>query len=39
MRSIVLASMAAALLLAGCGVLPPDNSDSVEIRRTVPSGG
>ena len=38
MRTVCLIILSAALL-AGCGYLPPDNSDAVNITRTVPSGG
>lgn len=38
MRTVTLIVLSA-VLLAACGVLPPDNSDQVSIPRTVPSGG
>ena len=38
MRTVTMIVLSA-VLLAGCGVLPPDNSDQVSITRTVPSGG
>lgn len=38
MKALSLILLSAAFL-AGCGALPPDNSDAIRITRTIPSGG